>query len=62
MLRLGLEIEDYSVSEEADRLYALALIDNIPLPDVMLLDMLMLRMNGWEFVEKNLGESFETCC
>lgn len=52
MLKLGLEIEDYEVLEAVDGLDALKVLKTVPLPDLILLDMLMPRMNGWEFVSE----------
>lgn len=51
MLALGLQLEGYTVREAVDGLEALEIIASEPLPDLILLDMLMPRMNGWEFVD-----------
>lgn len=58
-LRLWLELDGFDVQEAVDGVDALAALEAQPLPDLILLDMLMPRMNGWEFVSeirKDLGK------
>lgn len=50
-LVMWLEIQRYEVAQAADGLDALAALQTQPLPDLILLDMLMPRMNGWELVD-----------
>lgn len=49
-LKLALELEGFGVSEAADGIDAMTILDNEPHPDLIILDMLMPRMNGWEFI------------
>lgn len=51
-LKLALELEGYQIQEATDGVEALKILTNSPAPDLILLDMLMPNMNGWEFVEE----------
>ncbi len=50
-LIMSLELEGYECLEAVDGIDALAVLERLPVPDLIMLDMLMPRMNGWEFVE-----------
>ena len=50
-IALGLEAEGYVVKVAVDGLDALDVLGSSPPPDLILLDMLMPRMNGWELVD-----------
>jgi CheY-like chemotaxis protein len=50
-LRLALEIEGYPVSTASNGQEGLSLLAKIPPPGLILLDLMMPVMNGWEFVE-----------
>lgn len=52
MLRLTLELEGFKAHLAADGRQGLQLLSEIPRPDVILLDLMMPVMNGWEFVEE----------
>lgn len=52
MMRLGLELEGYQVLEAVDGIQAFEVLGKMPLPDLILLDMLMPRMNGREFLDR----------
>ena len=43
--------EGYSVYSAANGVEALELLSQMPEPSVILLDLMMPRMNGWEFLE-----------
>lgn len=49
-LKLALELEGHRVFEAADGIDAMTILDSEPHPDLIILDMLMPRMNGWEFI------------
>jgi CheY-like chemotaxis protein len=49
-LRLALEVKGYSCDEALDGMNALEFLSRSPAPDLILLDMLMPKMNGWDFV------------
>jgi CheY-like chemotaxis protein len=51
MVALLLEDEGYQVSTASDGQEALALLAQTP-PDLILLDMKMARMDGWQFTER----------
>jgi CheY-like chemotaxis protein len=55
-LRLALEAAGYDVQEAADGANALAQLRQGPVPDVILLDMVMPVMNGWEFREEQVRD------
>jgi excisionase family DNA binding protein len=50
-LRSNLEIEGYAVREAASAEEGLAALDEEP-PDLILLDVMMPRMNGWEMLQR----------
>jgi excisionase family DNA binding protein len=50
-LRSNLEIEGYEVREAASAEEGLAALDQEP-PDLILLDVMMPRMNGWEMLQR----------
>lgn len=50
--RLALELEGYHVHTAGNGREALDLLARIPPPCLILLDLMMPVMNGWEFVEK----------
>jgi excisionase family DNA binding protein len=50
-LRSNLEIEGYEVREAASAEEGLAALDEEP-PDLILLDVMMPRMNGWEMLQR----------
>lgn len=50
-LKFALELEGYHVFTAADGKQGLDLLPGIPKPCVILLDLMMPVMNGWEFVE-----------
>jgi excisionase family DNA binding protein len=50
-LRSNLEIEGYAVREAASAEEGLAVLDEEP-PDLILLDVMMPRMNGWEMLQR----------
>ncbi|MDR3606647.1 MAG: response regulator [Oligoflexia bacterium] len=52
VLKMGLELEGFSVSEAGDGAEALAALEQSPRPNLILLDLLMPKMNGTEFVER----------
>ncbi len=49
-----LQMEGYVVSHAADGRTALAMLADPKLPDLILLDLMMPHMNGWEFREAQL--------
>ncbi|MFL5814731.1 MAG: response regulator [Bdellovibrionia bacterium] len=51
MIASVLEIEGYSISAAANGKQALETIQNGALPDIILLDMMMPVMNGWDFLD-----------
>ena len=51
-----LEMEAYRVSHAADGKAALALLARTELPDLILLDLMMPNMNGWEFRDAQLRD------
>ncbi|HKI31347.1 MAG TPA: response regulator [Gemmataceae bacterium] len=55
-LRMALEAAGYAVREAANGEDALRLLQREPLPDVILLDMVMPVMNGWEFRQQQARE------
>lgn len=57
VLRIGLETEGFEVHEAVDGIDALEALERGPIPDLILLDMLMPRMNGWEFVTRMRAET-----
>lgn len=50
-LRLGLESEGYSVHEAGDGEDALSILEKLPRPGLIFLDLLMPGMNGMEFLD-----------
>lgn len=46
-----LEVEGFDVLIAGNGLVALELLNNTPMPDLLLLDMKMPKMNGWEFAK-----------
>jgi CheY-like chemotaxis protein len=50
-LRLSLELEGYAVQTAENGKTALELLQNGPLPCIILLDLMMPQMNGWQFTE-----------
>lgn len=50
MLQMSLEIEGYTVFAARNGRHALTLLAQIPKPCLILLDLMMPEMNGWEFV------------
>ncbi len=52
MMREGLELNGYAVVTAADGTEALAKIDGVEHLCLVLLDLLMPGMNGWDFFEK----------
>ena len=50
-LRLFLEIEGYNVATASDGREGLEALSKMPVPGVILLDLMMPVMNGWEFVK-----------
>ncbi|WPU64356.1 response regulator [Peredibacter starrii] len=53
-----LEVEGYDVLIAGNGLVALELLNNTPMPDLLLLDMKMPKMNGWEFA-RAYSENFK---
>ncbi len=51
MLKLVFEIEDFQVFTAANGQEALSLLTHIPRPVMILLDLMMPVMNGWQFLE-----------
>ncbi len=51
MLSQALEIEGYKVSAAANGAEGIRLLNEGPLPGVILLDLMMPVMNGWQFME-----------
>jgi DNA-binding response OmpR family regulator len=51
-----LTMEGYQVRHARDGAVALALLANPQLPDLILLDLMMPNMNGWEFREAQLRD------
>lgn len=56
MLAQVLELEGYGVDTAADGAEALARLRRGPPPDVVLLDLMMPGMNGWQFREQQLAD------
>ena len=56
-LKMALETEGYEIFEAANGREALDLLPKIPNPAVILLDLVMPVMNGWEFL-KELSENY----
>jgi CheY-like chemotaxis protein len=52
MLKLLFEVEDFEVHTAANGQEALDLLENIPPPCMILLDLMMPVMNGWEFLDE----------
>jgi CheY-like chemotaxis protein len=50
-LQFALELENYSVVTAANGKLGLELLSAIPPPSVILLDLMMPVMNGWEFAD-----------
>ena len=55
-LSLILEDEGYDVQSAADGAAALAVLRSGPAPDVILLDLMMPVMNGWQFRDAQLKD------
>ena len=51
-LRMVLELENFECMEAENGIEALTVLKNSSLPELILLDMLMPKMNGWEFVDE----------
>jgi CheY-like chemotaxis protein len=51
-LKEALELEGYEVYTAGDGKQGLELLDKIPRPGLILLDLMMPVMNGWQFLEK----------
>lgn len=51
MLRLALGIEGYTVFSAANGREAIEMLARVPRPDLILLDLMMPVMDGWEFVD-----------
>lgn len=52
-----LEVEGYPVSSAANGAEAVMLLEKIPGPCLILLDLMMPTMNGWEFLEKQKADT-----
>jgi len=52
VIRLALELEGYSVFEAANGNEALATLESMPTPGLLLVDLMMPVMNGWELIEE----------
>lgn len=50
-LRTILEDEGYQIYTAENGLVALGILETRPQPDLILLDMIMPKMNGWDFAE-----------
>jgi CheY-like chemotaxis protein len=50
-LRFALELENYDVATAANGKLGLETLSQIPRPSLILLDLMMPVMNGWEFAE-----------
>jgi CheY-like chemotaxis protein len=55
-LKMALEAAGHAVREAVNGEEALVLLRRGPLPDVILLDMIMPVMNGWEFREQQVRD------
>jgi CheY-like chemotaxis protein len=51
MIASVLEIEGYSISAASNGKHAIDIISKGPTPDIILLDMMMPVMNGWDFLD-----------
>jgi CheY-like chemotaxis protein len=51
VLRVALELEGYEVVTAANGFEALAVLEGLPTPSLIVLDLMMPVMNGWEFRE-----------
>ena len=51
-----LKMEGYRIRHALDGAAALALLSGAELPDLILLDLMMPKMNGWEFREAQLRD------
>ena len=56
MLRYFLEEEGYRVMEARDGVEGLALLQSTPPPCFVLLDLIMPRMDGWEFRKRQMAD------
>ena len=52
LVRLQLELEDHEVITAADGESALARIESEPAPELVLLDVMMPGMNGWDLLQR----------
>jgi CheY-like chemotaxis protein len=52
VLKTALEMEGFLVQEAGDGLEALSVLGHLPRPDVILLDIFMPRMDGYQFLEE----------
>lgn len=52
-----LEVEGYPVSSAANGAEAVMLLEKIPGPCLILLDLMMPKMNGWQFLEKQKADT-----
>lgn len=51
-LKIALEFKNYPVMEASNGLTALKVLENEPPPCLILLDLMMPEMDGWQFVEE----------
>lgn len=51
ILKLALEFEGYGVALASNGKEGLLYLETMPLPNMILLDLMMPIMNGWEFME-----------
>lgn len=52
LVSLQLELEGHEVATAVDGVAALELIESAPVPDLLVLDVMMPRLNGWDVLER----------